>query len=347
MGPDGFEDMSKSLALDKTEFQNPRSVIAADVDADGAADLVVTQLAGAPLWLKNDGGTRTFAQVRAQGRRRQQNGDGHRDRSLRRRPLAKMGNGGSLRLHEPGPARTSRRSRQCGSRGHRSPVVADGRAAGRAEVATTKKATFTELDRRGSSCPVLFAWDGSHYQFVTDVIGAAVVGHWVSPVARNVADPDEWVKVDGNLLKARNGNMSVRFAEPMEEVNYIDQLRMVAVDHPAGTEVFPNEGFLNEPPFPTEKTFVSSAPHAPVAAWDDSGRNVLDLLGTQDHRYVFDFKLLNYAGYANMHTLTLDLGESDSCESSASVPERIHRVLLGLFHVCGVASWPRTDSAVC
>jgi hypothetical protein len=29
-----------------------------------------------------------------------------------------------------------------------------------------------------------------------------------------------------------NGKVSLRFMEPMEEVNYIDQLRLVAVDHP-------------------------------------------------------------------------------------------------------------------
>ena len=28
-----------------------------------------------------------------------------------------------------------------------------------------------------------------------------------------------------NLLKASNGKVSLRFMEPMEEVNYIDQLR--------------------------------------------------------------------------------------------------------------------------
>jgi len=45
------------------------------------------------------------------------------------------------------------------------------------------------------------------------------------------------------------GYLSLRFGEPMEEVNYLDQVRLVAVDHPSGTEVYPNERFLNEPPF--------------------------------------------------------------------------------------------------
>ena len=84
------------------------------------------------------------------------------------------------------------------------------------------------------------------YEFISDVIGAAVVGHWVSPTAKNNADPDEWIKVEGSQLRPRGGYLSLRFGEPMEEVNYLDQVRLVAVDHPAATEVYPNERFLNQ-----------------------------------------------------------------------------------------------------
>jgi hypothetical protein len=146
-----------------------------------------------------------------------------------------------------------------------------------------------------------------------------VVGHWVSPTERNLADPDEWVKIDGSQLKARNGKFSVRFGEPMEEVNYIDQVRLVAVDHPEGTEVFPNERFISNPPWPEEKTIVTSRPHSPAGAWDDHGRDVLRELRDRDRKYVKDFTNLSYAGYTNLHKLTLDLGEW-----SAATPLRIY-----------------------
>jgi hypothetical protein len=165
-----------------------------------------------------------------------------------------------------------------------------------------------ELDRRGSSCPTLFAWDGQKYQFVSDVIGAAVVGHWVSPTATNQNDPDEWIKVDGDQLRARNGLLSLRFGEPMEEVNYIDQLRLVSVDHPSGTEVYPDERFLSERPFASGKTVAVSDARPVAGAWDDAGHDVRELLADKDHRYVRDFTNLSYAGFANLHTLTLDVG---------------------------------------
>ncbi len=157
------------------------------------------------------------------------------------------------------------------------------------DVAVNKPASFLELDRRGSSCPTLFAWNGEKYEFITDVIGAGVIGHWISPTSKNTPDPDEWVKIDGSKLRAKDGYLSVRFGEPMEEVNYIDQIRMVAVDHPADVDVYPDERFLDNPPFASGKTVATSRPHVPVGAWDNQGRDVLQLLSARDHQYVRDF----------------------------------------------------------
>ena len=176
------------------------------------------------------------------------------------------------------------------------------------DVAVNKPVSFLELDRRGSSCPTLFAWNGEKYEFITDVIGAGVIGHWISPTSKNTPDPDEWVKIDGSKLRAKDGYLSVRFGEPMEEVNYIDQLRMVAVDHPADVDVYPDERFLDNPPFASGKTVATSAPHPPSGAWDNQGRDVLQLVSARDHQYVRDFTNLPYAGFANTHSLTLDLG---------------------------------------
>jgi hypothetical protein len=136
-----------------------------------------------------------------------------------------------------------------------------------------------------------------------------VVGHWFSPARRNIPDSDEWIKVGGNQLASVNGRLSFRFTEPMEEVNYIDQLRLRAVDHPEGTEVYPDERFLDDPPFASGRTTVMSAEaHTPLGAWDDHGRDVLPLLATADHKFESDFTRLPYDGFANVHSLTLDLG---------------------------------------
>jgi len=180
------------------------------------------------------------------------------------------------------------------------------------ELAANTPHDVLEIDRRGSSCPVLFAWNGGRYEFITDVIGAAVIGHWVGPNERDLPDPDEYIKVDGSRVQPRNGRLSFTFAEPMEEVNYLDQARLVAVDHPASADIYPNERFVTTPPFPEFRIITARHPHAPAGAWDDAGRNVLPALLAHDHRYVTGFRPLHFAGFAEPHSLVLDLGEWDA-----------------------------------
>ena len=57
-------------------------------------------------------------------------------------------------------------------------------------------------------------------------------------------------KVDASLL-------SFRFMEPLEEAVYLDQVRLLAVDHPADVDVYPNEYFASNPPYPQFKVVVS------------------------------------------------------------------------------------------
>ena len=45
--------------------------------------------------------------------------------------------------------------------------------------------------------------------------------------------------------------------EPLEEAVYLDQVRLLAVDHPADEDVYPNEYFASNPPYPQFKVVVS------------------------------------------------------------------------------------------
>jgi len=105
-----------------------------------------------------------------------------------------------------------------------------------------------------------------------------------------------------------NGDISLRFMEPMEEVNYIDQLRMVAVDHPENVEVNPDERFLDDPPFASGRVVTSGNTRLPAGAWDGEDRDVLGQLSRRDHVFASGFSVLPYDGFANLHALTLDLG---------------------------------------
>jgi hypothetical protein len=174
-------------------------------------------------------------------------------------------------------------------------------------VAGDKQQNFTEMDRRGSSCPTLFVWNGERYEFVADMLGAGVVGHWVGPNQRDIPRPVEYIKIDRNTIREKEGKLSFRFMEPLEEAVYLDQARLLAVDHPADLDVYPNEYFASNPPYPEFKVVVNRDGRPPAGAWDEHGHNVLpDLLA---HRYFGDFALTQFQGFAKPHSLALDLGE--------------------------------------
>jgi hypothetical protein len=95
--------------------------------------------------------------------------------------------------------------------------------------------------------------------------------------------------------------------EPLEEAVYLDQVRLLAVDHPANVDVFPNEYFASNPPYPPFKVVFSQDAQPPAGAWDDHGHNLLpDLIA---HQFVGDFDLLPFTGFTKLHSLELDLGK--------------------------------------
>ncbi len=230
------------------------------------------------------------------------------------------------------------------------------------EVAAGKLQTITEIDRRGSSCPTLFAWDGARYGLVGDMLGAGVVGHWVgarpsaakaapedessiaalkrcatqsrssatcldtlssqgtddagrpkddvgSSVIRNIPRPTEAIKIDRGALREKGGKLSFRFMEPLEESVYLDEAKLLAVDHPAEYDVYPNEYFASNPPYPPFKVVFSNTEDTrpPAGAWDEHGHDVLPALLA--HKYFGDFKVLPFLGFAEPHSLELDLDE--------------------------------------
>jgi len=316
-GDGTFEDVSHALGLDEVKLHEPRGLIAADVDGDGATDLIVTQVNAPPALLKNVGANKNhFVRLDLTGYADNKTALGVKVEAFANGHWQKWELAGASGFQTQAPPEI---------------LVGLGQADGidllrilwptgvlQDEIDLPKLTNgraviaMKEADRRGSSCPVLFAWDGHKYRLATDVIGAGVVGHWFTPQRRNIPNPGEWIKVDGAQVAAVNGRLSMRFMEPMEEVNYIDLLRLVAVDHPENVEVNPDERFLDDPPFASGKVIASSGARLPVGAWDGEGRDVLDAVSRRDHTFASGFTAAPFDGFANLHALTLDLGDVDA-----------------------------------
>ncbi|MBN9522821.1 VCBS repeat-containing protein [bacterium] len=165
-----------------------------------------------------------------------------------------------------------------------------------------------ETNRKGTSCPVLMTWDGERYVFVTDFLGGGALGESGPDGSIRPPRPEESVKIEAHQLRPRDGQYVLKIAEPMDEVLYLDRLRLDVVEHPKGVVVYPDERFVLAPPFPSQDLLAFQERYALKAATDERGRDVLPLLRGRDLRAVNTFATRSWLGYAADHTLTLDFG---------------------------------------
>jgi tetratricopeptide (TPR) repeat protein len=196
---------------------------------------------------------------------------------------------------------------------------------------TNATLTVTELDRKPSSCPYLFAWNGERFEFITDFMGGGELGYWVAPGVRAAPDPDEYVRIRGDQLRPRAGRYELRVTNELEEVLFMDKLELVAVAHPAGVEVYPGEGLGS--PLASEFRLFSTRAHdrPPRAAFDEHGHDVRARIAQLDRSYPDDFSFERVRGYAAEHSLTLDLGEDERAQSKTrkgSVAAKARTLLL-------------------
>jgi tetratricopeptide (TPR) repeat protein len=175
------------------------------------------------------------------------------------------------------------------------------------ELAPPLAARIAELDRKPSSCPYLYTWNGSRFEFVTDFLGGGEMGNWIGPRQYNTPDPDEYVRIAGGQLESRDGRYEIRITNELEEALFLDRVRLLAVDHPADVDVFPDEG-LRDPPRRPFRLHAARGARIPARAIDEHGHDVRDLIAARDRRWPADFAMTAIRGYAAPHALTLDPG---------------------------------------
>ncbi len=318
----GWADVSDTasgrLSRGGTSPLSARTLVSGDLDGDGDTDCVVGVPGGVPRLLRNDGGNRNRSlRVRLEGKA-----------SNRAGVEAKIEvRAGSLQQKletfaaTPAPAPSDvifglgrRESADAVRVLWPSGVVQAETESATKEGAQTVARVLpgslkvTELDRKPSSCPYLYTWNGRSFEFITDFMGGGEMGDWEAPGRFDTPDPDEYVRIRGDQLKESDGRYELRVTNELEEALFVDRLQLVAVAHPSDTEVYPNEG-LGNPTGPGFKLYATRGARPPRAATDERGRDVLNRLTRLDRKYVDDFPLLDVRGYAAAHTLTLDLGD--------------------------------------
>lgn len=297
--------LADPVAAVKTAPQ--RALALGDFNGDGGADLVAVTAEGAATAWRSEGTGKNYVQLALNAKTSNRSAVGTKV-SLRSGSLAQK-----LEVYASSPAPAA-----AGigfGLGQRTRVDAlslfwpAGILQSELEVKAGEINSFDELDRKGTSCPLLYAWNGTEYAFVTDFLGGSAIGYLTAPGQYNYPDTDEYILVRGEQLRERDGKLSLRLNNQLEEVIYFDKVSLLAVDHPVETEIYPNERLMPAPPYPEFKIYSVKAPRPPVAAVDDRGNDILPLISSIDRRYPEDFERLPFKGYAREHAVTLDLGE--------------------------------------
>lgn len=169
---------------------------------------------------------------------------------------------------------------------------------------------LVENERRESSCPVLFAWNGKRFEFISDFAGVGGLGYFVAPGEYAPPQVLEHVKIEPDQLVPRDGRYEVRVCEPMEEVAYVDRLELLAIDHPERKRVFPDERLVVTGAEATHRLLAIDEPIFPDRAVDHEGNDCLDNLRRVDRVYAYEPpRDRRFVGFCRPHSLVVDFGD--------------------------------------
>ena len=165
-----------------------------------------------------------------------------------------------------------------------------------------------------SSCGFLYGWNGSRFEFVTDVMWRSALGMPVGIGGNGgatfapAAASREYLKIPRGALVADHGTYRVQLTEELWETSYTDQIGLVAVDHPDTVDAVVDERFV--PPGPPVRLalFAPRGAHPPMSAVDERGVDLMPALRDADFRYASDFELDRFQGVTAPHDLIIDLG---------------------------------------
>ena len=162
---------------------------------------------------------------------------------------------------------------------------------------------YKEAQRLSGSCPIIWIWNGTGFEYVTDVLGVAPLGAAAGDGTYFAADHDEYVQLPASM-RARDGYYDIRLTEELSEAAYIDQISLLGVNHAADEDLYTSEKWKS-PPFEDLKLYGVRQYQPLKKALDQNGQDVTARLAAKDLTYPDGFRR-SMSGIAERHALTLD-----------------------------------------
>lgn len=312
LGRAGFRDVTDALHL---KLGAVVRVTAADFDNDGDSDLLVEMATGELRMLRNDGGNANFQmKFRLPGKRSNATGLGTRVelraggwktiRTMRSLPM-EIGVGKHKTIDTV--------------RLHWTDLLAN---FGTAAADPAKPLVISELELPTGSCPNLYAWDGKQFRFVTDFLGTAPLGLPLSDSRLIEADTEELIRIGNDVdFPPKSGAFSIAVTSELREVLYLDEAKLLVVDHPPGTEVHSTSKLRPGKPFPAPELVQLSGRRALLSAKRSDGQDVTAAMKEADGKMISPVALRvpQLRGLAEPWSVDLDFGRIDNVKAPVLV----------------------------
>jgi tetratricopeptide (TPR) repeat protein len=141
---------------------------------------------------------------------------------------------------------------------------------------------IAETQRQLSSCPLIFAWDGKRFAFVSDFLGVGGIGFLLKPGEYVTPRPWENFLFPAGAIAPLEGRIAIKIGEPMEEAAYVDSVELVVHDLPAGWDMALDERMETGGPRVTGRAFYYRREATASRATNERGADITQALRTVD-----------------------------------------------------------------
>ncbi|MFO0976557.1 MAG: CRTAC1 family protein [Planctomycetaceae bacterium] len=156
------------------------------------------------------------------------------------------------------------------------------------------------------SCPYIYTWNGKEFQYFSDCLWAAPIG--LVQANGDFAPTREWenLLIPGEMLQPKDGRYVIQLTEELWEAAYFDEVKLVAVDHPADVDVFSNEK-VGSPQMAAHRIHTVKNKQLPDSVVDGNGNDLLPGLKAVDQNYVQAFRGRRMQGLTDEWTMEFHL----------------------------------------
>ena len=152
------------------------------------------------------------------------------------------------------------------------------------DLAAGERHVIAETQRQLASCPVVFAWDGQAFRFVSDVLGGAALGYLAAPETYSSPRPVESYLLESSMLAPLDGFYRIKLSEPMEENAYLDAARLTVFDLPADWSMVLDERLATGGAPATGRPIYFRRSQLPAQVIDANGQDVTALATRKDRQ---------------------------------------------------------------